>query len=125
MGNQQPHNSTIVELIVGPFHACSNSAEIDVTLTHKQEPGGWKGVDGDGGLLRGICVAVDWVRDRGEFVGPATRYHRPRGFLGSNERGEGREGWYLYYTPRYLSCKAEKFNISRFRPRYFYRCDSS
>lgn len=64
MGNQQPHNSTIVELIVGPFHACSNSAEIDVTLTHKQEPGGWKGVDGDGGLLRGICVAVDWVRDR-------------------------------------------------------------
>ena len=27
-----------------------------------------------GGLLRGICVAVDRVRDRGEFVGLATRY---------------------------------------------------
>lgn len=31
--------------------------------------------------------------------------------------------WYLYYTPRYLSCKSGKFNISRF-PRYFYLRDS-
>lgn len=39
------------------------------------------------------------------------------------ERGN-EQTWYLYYTPRYLSYKAGKFNISRFS-RYFYRGDSS
>ena len=54
-----------------------------------------------GGLLRGICAAVDWVRDRGEFVWPGDPIPPTPG-ISRVERAEGEreEGCGIFITLR-------------------------